>query len=136
VLQSIQDVLKKYPRWNSKRTGPLVAQVVWNEGSNLPELLKLSRKHFRDNVFTPYNVLREMDLSGGTLSYEGIDVLRRVETAGLKWYRGSMIPSMSEIKRMASMVEWYARPHCPLYCSSIPFRQGWKSSFVVFGIVN
>jgi hypothetical protein len=113
VLQSIQDVLKKYPRWNSKRTGPLVAQVVWNEGSNLPELLKLSRKHFRDNVFTPYNVLREMDLSGGTLSYEGIDVLRRVETAGLKWYRGSMIPSKSEIKRMASMVEWYARPHCP-----------------------
>ena len=113
VLQSIQDVLKKYPRWNSKRTGPLVAQTVWNEDSNRPELLKLSRKHFRDNVFTPYNVLREMDLTGGTLSYEGIDVLRRVETAGLKRYRGSMIPSKSDIKRMASKVEWYGRARCP-----------------------
>jgi hypothetical protein len=106
--------LKKYPRWNSKRTGPLVVQAVWNEGSNLPELLrKLSRKHFRDNVFTPYNVLQEMDLPGGTLSYEGIDVLRRVETAGLKRNRGSMIPSKSEIKRMASLVEWFARLRCP-----------------------
>jgi hypothetical protein len=113
VLESIADVLRMYPRWNTKRTGSLIAQAVWSQQSNLPELLKLSRRHFRDNVFTPYNVLREMDLAGGTLSYEGIDVLRRVETAGLKRYRGSMIPSKSEIKRMASMVEWFARPCCP-----------------------
>ena len=75
------------------------------QSKNLPELLKQSRRHFRDNAFTPFNVLREMDLAGGTLSYKGIDVLRRVETAGLKRYHGSMIPSMSEIKRMASMDE-------------------------------
>ena len=54
-----------------------------------------------------------MDLAGGTLSYESIDVLRRVKTGGLKRFHGSMIPSKSEIKRMASMVEWYARPLCP-----------------------
>ena len=51
-----------------------------------------------------------MDLAGGTLSYEGIDVLRRVETQGQTRFRGSMIPSKSEIKRMAGMIEWTARP--------------------------
>ena len=54
-----------------------------------------------------------MDLAGGTLSYEGIDVLRRVESRGHQRFHGSMIPSKSEIKRMAGMVEWFARPLCP-----------------------
>ena len=54
-----------------------------------------------------------MDLAGGTLSYEGIDVLRRVETQGQTRFRGSMIPSKSEIKRMAGMIEWTARPMWP-----------------------
>ena len=68
-----------------------------------------------------------MDLAGGTLSYEGIDVLRRVETAGLKRFRGSMIPSKSEIKRMAGMVEWFARSRCPFV-----FKQTSKGEPVEF----
>ncbi|KAI2490253.1 hypothetical protein MHU86_24329 [Fragilaria crotonensis] len=107
VMEAINDVLGRHSRWGTKRTGALVAQAVWTQDGSVPELLKLARKHFRDNVFTPYNVLKE------TLSYEGIDVLRRVETGGLKRFRGSMIPSKSEIKRMAGMVEWFARPFCP-----------------------
>ena len=76
-------------------------------------LVKLARNHFRETVFTPFCILREMDLAGGTLSYEGIDVLRRVETGGVKRFRGSIIPSKSEIKRVASIVEYFAREHCP-----------------------
>ena len=48
-----------------------------------------------------------MDLAGWTLSDEGIDVLWQVE------FRGSMIPSKSELKRVASMFEWFAHPYCP-----------------------
>lgn len=113
VVEAINKVLSKHARWSIHRTGTLVAQAVWAQGCFLPELLKLSRSHFRQHVFTPFNILREMDLAGGTLSYEGIDVLRRVETGGLKRYHGSMIPSKSEIKRMAGIVEWFARPMCP-----------------------
>jgi hypothetical protein len=112
-MEAIIDVLGRHTRWGTKRTGALVAQTVWAQGGSVPELLKLARKHFRDQVFTPYNVLKEMDLAGGTLSYEGIDVLRRVETGGLKCFRGPMIPSKSEVKRMAGMVEWFARSFCP-----------------------
>ena len=78
VLEHIRDVLRMYPRWNTnKRTGSLIAQAVWSQQSNLLELLKLSRRHFQDNVVTPYNVLREMDLAAtsGNVSFEGIDAL-------------------------------------------------------------
>ena len=91
----------------------MVAQAVRSTDSNQPELLKLARKYFRNTIFTPFLILKEMDLAGGTLSYKGIDVLRCVETSGLRRFRGSMIPSKSEIKRMAGMVEWFAASRCP-----------------------
>jgi hypothetical protein len=81
--------------------GACVARAVWeySNGAFQPHLLKLACQHFRMNVFTPFNILQEMDLCGGTLSYEGIDVIRRVETGGVKWFRGStVLPSKSEIK--------------------------------------
>ena len=107
IVGSINNILSLYPRWSSRRTAPLVAQAVWNTDSNQPELLRLARIYFRNTIFTPFMILKEMDLAGGSLSYEGIDILRRVETSGLKRFRGSMIPSKSEIKRMAGMVEWF-----------------------------
>jgi hypothetical protein len=92
-----------------------LADFIWHlsDGTLQPHLLKLARQYYRANVFTSFNILKEMDLAGGTLSYEGIDVIRRVETGCQKYYRGSMIPSKSEIKRMAGLVEWCARGHCP-----------------------
>ena len=50
VTEAINNVLKRHTRWGSKRTGALVAQAVWAQGGTKPELLKLSRKHFRDHV--------------------------------------------------------------------------------------
>ena len=82
VVDAINKVSERKTRWSSKRTSMLVAQAVWAHEGFLPELLKLSRKYFRQKIFTTFNILREMDLAGGTLSYEGIDVLRRVELRG------------------------------------------------------
>ena len=113
VTEAINSTLMSQNRWSLKRKCALVAQAVWAFVGTLPELLNLSRKHFRDNVFTPFNVLKEMDLAGGTLSYEGIDIIQRVKTGGIKGFRGSMIPLKLEIKQMAGMVEWFARPICP-----------------------
>jgi hypothetical protein len=57
--------------------GGFVARVIWNglDGALQPHLLALARKHLRKHVFTPFNILRVMDIAGGTLSYEGIDVI-------------------------------------------------------------
>ena len=114
LLDAINSVTLRHNRHcNSSCTSALVAKALWNHEVFHTHFLKLGRKYFRDTVFTPYNILREMDLAGGTLSYEGIDVIRRVETRGLKRFRGSIIPSKSEIKRMAGIVEWFASQLCP-----------------------
>jgi hypothetical protein len=78
-------------------------QSPWDhlDGALQPHLLKLARIHFRTHLFMPFSIIREMDLGGGSLSYEGMEVIRRVETSGVMGFRGSMIPSKSAIKRMA-----------------------------------
>ena len=114
ILDSINEVLHgKYRRWSKSRVGQLISKVVWGQATFIPHLERHARKHFRAKVFTPYNILQQMDLVGGTLSYEGIDILRRVETCGVKRFRGSMIPSKSELKRMAGAIEWFGKEHCP-----------------------
>ena len=118
LLVAISDVTERHNRrWNAYRTAAQVAKLMWNHQVFQPHLLKLARTYLRETVFTPFSILREMDLAGGTLSYEGIDVLRRVETRGIKRFRGSIIPSKSEIKRMAATVEWYAKKFCPFSVS-------------------
>jgi hypothetical protein len=111
ISGALKTVLDRNRHWK----GALVAEVLWDyqDGALQPHLLKLARIHFRTHVFTPFNIIREMDVAGGTLSYEGIDVIRRVATSGVMRFHGSMIPSKSTIKRMAGMVEWFAKGHCP-----------------------
>jgi hypothetical protein len=91
LLDAINGVTERHNRhWNSNRTGAQVAKALWTHVAFQPHLVKLARKHFRETLFTPFNILREMDLAGGTLSYEGIDVLRRVETCGIKRFHNSI----------------------------------------------
>lgn len=42
-----------------------------------------------------------MDRAGGTLGYEGIEIMHSVETKKVKWYKDSIIPSIAELKRTA-----------------------------------
>lgn len=117
TLEAMNDVITgaEYRRWSADRIGQLVARMVWKQDRFRQHLIVCARKYFRENVFTPFNILREMDLAGGTLSYEGIDVLRCVETNGVKGCRGAIIPSKSELKRMASKIEWFAKEFCPFH---------------------
>lgn len=115
LLDVVSDVTRatQYRRWSDARVGHLVAKAMWSQEKFVPHLVGFARKHFRHNVFTSFNILREMDLAGGTLSYEGMDILRRVETCGVKCFRGSMIPSKSELKRTAGAIEWFGMEYCP-----------------------
>jgi hypothetical protein len=76
-------------------------------------LLKKSKKILRDTVFTPYAILKSMDEHGGTLSYEGIKVLRKVESQGRTRFFGGLIPSDGAIRNAAAKVEKVGRVLCP-----------------------
>mmetsp|Transcript_14158 Transcript_14158/g.25658 ORF Transcript_14158/g.25658 Transcript_14158/m.25658 type:complete len:263 (+) Transcript_14158:825-1613(+) len=87
--------------------GKNVAQVAWDacEGAAREALIALSSKWLRDNVFTPPAVLEAMDRAGGTLGYEGVEILRAVETLGKRYYRGSILPCKADLQRAAAIVE-------------------------------
>ena len=106
---------KRFNRWGTRRLGKQLANVFFSVLGGIAEhaILKKSKKILRDTVFTPYAILQQMDEHGGTLSYEGLKVLRRVESLGKKRYYGGLIPSDGEIRRAARQVERVGRVLCP-----------------------
>ena len=42
------------------------------------------KKFYREDAFSPRNVLLEMDMKWGVLNYTGIELLRKIETSGVK----------------------------------------------------
>jgi hypothetical protein len=64
-----------------------------------------AKKWLRQHIFTPWKVLKVMDLAGGSCNYKGIEVLRSLETGGKCYYKSSVIPSTADIKRSARLLE-------------------------------
>ena len=72
LLEAINCVTDRHNRRRSaSQTSALVAKAVWNHETFHTHLVKLARKHFRATVFTPFNILREMDLAGGHCRTKG-----------------------------------------------------------------
>jgi hypothetical protein len=104
VTQALNDVVTSHGElFSDSRIAQLLALVLWNYADGVCQqfVITMAKAWLRQNVFTPWAILREMDIAGGTLSYEGIEVLRRVETKGGKHIHGSVIPSSGEIKHVA-----------------------------------
>jgi hypothetical protein len=62
-----------------------IAKAVFDpalcNGVAIEEVIAESKKWLRKNVFKPSEILKQMDLRGGTLNYEGIKVLNDVEAS-------------------------------------------------------
>eukprot|EP00978_Attheya_sp_CCMP212_P025504 scaffold82158_cov38-Attheya_sp.AAC.2 len=99
-----------------KTVGKLLARAFFDldDGVAQEDLLTIARKEFRRTIFSAWRILRAMDLNGGTLSYACIEILRTLETTmSEKYYHGSMIPSTSELQRVAKQVEKFGDQHAP-----------------------
>ena len=62
------------------------------------------RQYVQNHIFTPYNILKKMDLLGGRLNFSGIEVLRSVETNDVPRVR-TLLPSTSALQECAKAVE-------------------------------
>jgi len=99
-----------------------LANTMWHDKR---EIFVLLREFFFENaitlirteVYSPANVLRAMDMAGGQLSIEGIEVLRTCETNGAKYYRHSILPCSADIRRVGADVEAFAE-------KIIPYKHG------------
>ena len=55
-----------------------------------------------------------MDLAGGVLNYEGIELLRRCENGGQK-HKRTLLPSAGSLKKVAAMVEEFGNKKIPFH---------------------
>jgi len=99
-----------------------VAECMWHDKRgffvSLREFfMEWAIDYIRKEVYSPANVLRAMDMAGGQLSIEGIEVLRSCETNGRKYYRNSILPCSAEIRRVGAEVEEFA-------AKLIPYKYG------------
>ena len=73
--------------------------------------IKQSRQSVK-KIYSPANILKAMDLAGGTLSMEAIKVLHSIEHQGQKWFK-CLLPSSAAIKKVSIEVEYFAKRMCP-----------------------
>lgn len=104
----------------SKRAARMIAETVLSfnnpncfRGHLRAAFILETKRQLRRNVFSPQKILEAMDMAGGQLSMEGLEVLRTPETNNKKWVRGTLIPCSSDIQRCASVVEAFASKRCP-----------------------
>jgi hypothetical protein len=120
----------RFVRYGKVRKGRLVAKAVFNPdfalGSCLPYIIDKAKLWLKNNVYTPWKILKAMDIAGGSLNYTELEVLRQVETQGKKYYRGSVLPCTADIKRAATKLEPKADVLVPFKEYQSPWGKGIK----------
>jgi hypothetical protein len=88
VINDLVSSCQRYTLLFTSNLGSLVAEAVFHpyfvDGVALEYIVKRAKKWLRSNVFTPQEILKQMDIHGGTLNYQGISVLNDVETSAYK----------------------------------------------------
>mmetsp|Transcript_9793 Transcript_9793/g.17816 ORF Transcript_9793/g.17816 Transcript_9793/m.17816 type:complete len:391 (-) Transcript_9793:136-1308(-) len=98
--EAISNVLNKVPQFKNlggKRVTQALVAVFWTYDGGIAQeglIAKVSR-WLRDNVFQLGLLLKAMDLRGGVLNYEGLEILRSLEVLGRRFFRNSILPSTS-----------------------------------------
>jgi hypothetical protein len=74
------------------------------------------KQHYRKHVFSPEKILQLLDMNSGHLSYQGINLLRQLETNGESYVRSTTIlPHSSTVIRVSKEVDKYAHSFIPSF---------------------
>ena len=114
LLETLQDDAN-FCHWGDDRIGRELGSLIFEFRNGVCQqyLVHRAKKWLQENIFSPYNLLREMDRAGGTLGYAGVEILRLLETKGKKWVKGTMIPSTKALKNAAAEAEKVGHACCP-----------------------
>ena len=112
IEYSIEAVLNRhYCRYGARRVGEAIAKACWNvrDGVARSGMMTIARTHLRENVFNPQNILKAMDLAGGTCNLAAYTVIRSVELAANDPYcmrakKHSILPHEYNIRQASKLV--------------------------------
>jgi hypothetical protein len=83
-------------------------QTEFFDGLVPSEILKQAKRYLKEEVYSPWKILRCMDLNGCKISLESINLLRTIETDGKKYVSDTILWSSWTIKQVAKLVKEYA----------------------------
>jgi len=134
VIQSVNALLSSKQRYKVMSVANIsesMAKAIFNNnfanGMALNSIICHAKKWLRKNVFTPEQILKQMDLHGGTLNYEGISILNKIEAAPCTGnntrYTNRLLCTSSCLKRVAKKLETAANELCPFHSYMTPFGE-------------
>jgi hypothetical protein len=112
VVKAVNELLDSQQRYKLMSRCAIAKGVFspdFGGGVALPEIMKEAKLWLRRNVFSPVKILKQMDLRGGTLNYEGLTVLNDVESAampcGKRRLFGRLLPMPSCLQEVANILK-------------------------------
>lgn len=123
---------QRYKLMSNKNVASSIAKAVFDprfaKGLAFDEVMKEAKRWLRKNIFTPVEILRQMDIRGGTLNYEGLAVLNDVEAAAykgnLRRIRDRVLPTPPCLQRVARILEKEGDKICPFKMIKTDFGEG------------
>jgi hypothetical protein len=115
VKRFLNAQVKKKNRKTGKVMAAFVKELTKSDADLEPSVLealkevlaKEGRKQMKKDNFSPPEMVRFLDLVGGKINLQAIDLLRTITTKGKKFSQDSMFPSSSQIQRAQHIVEKY-----------------------------
>ena len=129
--EAISNVLNNVPQFKNlggKRVTNALTSVFWKYGDGLAQeglITKVSR-WLRDNVFKVGDLLKMMDLKGGVLNYEGVEIMRSLEVKGRRNFRESILPSRSRLQKFQVKMNKVGETVCPYEDDPTEQGEGFK----------
>ena len=132
IVYSINNMVNTKQRYKllSKRNQAVaVAKAVIDSdllnGIVIDEVVNESKQWLQKNVFKPATILKEMDLKGGTLNYEGIKVFNDVEAAA--YSKIGLFSHLHASKELLKCLRMRRKRFAPLITSILILARGLSS---------
>jgi hypothetical protein len=127
AIKSVINKSKDLEKKQKKQVEQFVAFILENsffDGLVRREIFRRVTTYLREEVFTPWALLKEMDTQGHKLSLQAVEVVRVIQVRNQRYSRDCVFPSSSTIQRVAAIVETYAKPRIPYTISNLPQNLG------------
>jgi hypothetical protein len=134
IIKSVNSLLSSkhhYKHMTSANVAEAVTKAIFNNnfanGVAFDSIISSAKQWIWKNIFTLELILKQMDLHGGTLNYEGITILNKIEaayyTGDKQQYRDRLLCTWACLKWVAKHLESAESTLCSFHSYMTPFGE-------------
>eukprot|EP00978_Attheya_sp_CCMP212_P039605 scaffold207536_cov51-Attheya_sp.AAC.2 len=102
AISNVFTKVHQFKNLGGKQVTQALVSVFWTYDGGITQeglIAKVSR-WLKDNVFKVRELLKAMELRGGVLNYEGVEIMRSLEVKGRRNFHHSILPSTSRLQKI------------------------------------